>query len=180
MSSSSSLIPIDGSAWQERGEVVPVGEEISVEKLPEVLAEEHSGWYAEEEPVPFGDRYVLVVALKSPGEAEPRRYYALSVPGEYAAGEALGRLLARPLEMLERTLGPVTNRFKNTWRETEARFVSMQEIADMLGIEVSEAEEMRQKDREFPESVLERGGNPLFVRDEIDQWLASRGREEVE
>lgn len=165
--------PIDGDAWTERGEIVPAGAEQDSRSLPEEYFESEYQWAAEEEAVPYAGRYVVVAALRGPEAGAAPRYFVLSLPEEYEAGKALGRALAGPVGFLERALGPLGRRLGRTWKDTTARFVSLGDLAAELQVDPAKVSAWRDEPG-FPPAVLERGENPLFVREEVEEWLEAR------
>lgn len=79
--------------------------------------------------------------------------------------ERLGRLLGPPLN-------PIAQRWKTAWRET---FVGVEQVAEILGVEPAAVVRWAHEDEDFPLPVMERSRGPVYVREEIVEWLESPG-----
>lgn len=93
------------------------------------------------------------------------RLLALRATGGIARfAERLGRFLGPPLK-------PIAQRWKTAWRET---FVGVEQVAEILGVEPAAVIRWAQEDEDFPLPVMERSRGPVYVREEIVDWLESK------
>jgi len=78
--------------------------------------------------------------------------------------ERLGRLLGPPLN-------PIARRWKTAWRET---FVDVEQVAEILGVGPAAVVRWAHEDEDFPLPVMERSCGPVYVREEIMEWLEGK------
>lgn len=190
------VVPIEPGAWEREGAVVPVEGPREFADWLLSLERERSTWdESATRKAPWGAGYAIVVAVRTPGPAPragPTSTGAMGHPATEAGGSAPGtiryfmisgddvRLLAgratgaaaRFAERLGRLLGPalvpIAERWTSAWHET---FVGAKQVAELLGVEPATVERWAHEDEDFPLPVLERPRGPVYVREEIVEWL---------
>lgn len=197
------VIPILPGPWEREGVVVPVQSPQDVTDWLDSLESEGASWdERSSRKTPWGQGYAVIVAVRTPGErpandapadaagaapgGEGRpssdagpgtiRYFMISgddarllafrATGTIARfAERLGRLLGPPLN-------PIAQRWKTAWRET---FVGVEQMAEILGVEPAAVVRWAHEHDDFPLPVIERSPGPMYVREEIVEWLEGKG-----
>lgn len=151
---------------------------------------------------PWGEGYAVIVAVRSPGRRNepgradgpfPARGGSTNVgaaPGSDGtiryfmvtgddvrllalnASERIGRVARRLGSLLGPTLAPIAGRWKDAWKEA---FVSIEQVAELTGVDRVTVERWAREHDDFPLSVAERPRGPVYVRAEIVEWIECRG-----
>ncbi|MHB0981199.1 MAG: hypothetical protein ACYC5Q_14230 [Thermoleophilia bacterium] len=84
---------------------------------------------------------------------------------------AVARFAERLGYVLGPTLVPIADRWKEAWRQT---FVGTDQVAELLGVEPAAVERWARDDEDFPLPVVERAHGPVYVREEIVEWVVRK------
>ncbi|MHB8868576.1 MAG: helix-turn-helix transcriptional regulator [Thermoleophilia bacterium] len=198
------VIPIEPGPWEPEGADVPVEGPRELAEWLASLDREGASWdESASRTAPWGAGYAVIVAVRSPGprvhaDAPPRpggagvgsadgpdtgedpgtiRYFMISGDDvrllAFRATGAVARFAERLGYLLGPALGPIAARWKEAWRQT---FVGIDQVAELLGVERAAVERWAREDKDFPLAVVERARGPVYVREEIVEWLERSGR----
>ncbi|MHB1345413.1 MAG: helix-turn-helix transcriptional regulator [Thermoleophilia bacterium] len=188
------VIPIEPGPWEHDGAVVPVEGPRELTEWLASLDREGASWdESASRTAPWGTGYAVIVAVRSPGpriqaDAPPHpggpggsdagqdpgtiRYFMISGDDvrllAFRATGAVARFAERLGYLLGPALGPIAARWKEAWRQT---FGGIDQVAELLGVERAAVERWARDDEDFPLAVVERARGPVYVREEIVEWL---------
>lgn len=197
------VIPIQPGPWENESAVVPAeGPRELAEWLTSIEREGASWDESSSRKTAWGEGYAVIVAVRSPGPRPPDdvpagvtgtargfasdpagggtcgtiRYFMISGDDvrllAFRATGAVARFAERLGRFLGPTLNPVAERWRVAWRET---FVGVEQVAELLGVEPATVERWARDDENFPLPMLERAKGPVYVREEIVEWLEGKG-----
>lgn len=190
------VIPIEPEPWEREGAVVPTDSPRELADWLTSLDRDGAAWdESASRKAPWGAGYAVVVAVRIPGPqsttvAPPGdasrhtsgpagadlpgtiRYFMISgddvrILASRATG-AVARFAERLGYVLGPTLVPIADRWKDAWRQT---FVGTEQVAELLGVEPALVERWARDDEDFPLPVVERARGPVYVREEIVEWV---------
>ncbi|MBU2602534.1 MAG: helix-turn-helix domain-containing protein [Actinobacteria bacterium] len=177
------VTPIDPEAWEHDGRIVPIEGAREFSDWLDGIKGENADWDdAVGGRAPWGEGYAVVVAVKSPGPRNDRgvpttpdgtiRYFM--VTGDDVrllalnASERVGRVARRLGTLLGPAVAPIAGRFKDALKEA---FVNIEQVAEITGVDRVTVERWAREHDDFPLSVAERPRGPVYVRDEIMEWV---------
>lgn len=196
------VIPILPGPWENESTVVPAEGPRELAEWLASLEREGASWdESSSRKTPWGAGYAVIVAVRSPGprpsgdvhtgdsgmtgrSANPLhadedrgtiRYFMISGDDVRLLALRATGAVARFTEKLGLLLGPALNpvaeRWRVAWRET---FVGLEQVAELLGVEPATVERWAHEDEDFPLPMLERAKGPVYVREEIVEWLEGK------
>jgi hypothetical protein len=116
-------------------------------------------------------------ALNAGSDLGSIRYFMISGDDvrllAFRATGAVARFAERLGLLLGPALNPIAERWRIAWRET---FVGLDQVAELLGVEPATVERWTHEDEDFPLPMLERPKGPVYVREEIVEWLEGKNR----
>jgi len=197
------VIPIQPGPWECEGAVVPAEGPRELADWLAALKAEGALWdESYSRKTPWGAGYAVIVAVRTPGPrpagsapsiaGEDRRRSAggpaadegpgtiryFMISGDdvrllaFRATGAVARFAERLGHVVGPALNPIAERWKTAWRET---FVGVEQVAELLGVEPAAVERWARDDEDFPLAVVERSRGPVYVREEIVEWLERAG-----
>lgn len=193
------VIPIEPGPWEREGAVVPADDPRELADWLTSLDRDGAAWdESAGRKAPWGAGYAVVVAVRTPstpssagaptgttgdsvrstsgpvGADDPGaiRYFMISgddvrILATRATG-AVARFAERLGYVLGPTLVPIADRWKEAWRQT---FIGTDQVAELLGVESAAVERWARDDEDFPLPVVERARGPVYVREEIVEWV---------
>ena len=170
------VIPIQPGPWENESTVVPAEGPRELAEWLASLEREGALWdESSSRKAPWGAGYAVIVAVRSPEGTI--RYFMISGDDvrllAFRATGTVARFAERLGLLLGPALNPIAERWRVAWRET---FVGLEQVAALLGVEPATVERWAHEEEDFPLPMLERSKGPLYVREEIVEWLEGNKR----